>query len=83
MTARENKPMQGKTPVLRSVRADDASYFRNRALHEQVAAQKATCEAARKSHDALALMYRFRAAMLSAGPASADPVSATDLEAVG
>lgn len=42
---------------------DDASYFRRRALQEQVAAQQATCEAARLRHDELALMYRFRAAM--------------------
>lgn len=46
---------------MRSSRADDASYFRRRALQEQIAAQKATCEAARNRHDQLAAMYRFRA----------------------
>jgi hypothetical protein len=49
----------------RSSRADDAGYFRSRALQEQVAAQKATCEAARDRHDRLAAMYRFRALMAS------------------
>lgn len=44
---------------------DDISYFRRRALQEQVAAQKASCEAARKRHDELALIYRFRVMMLS------------------
>jgi hypothetical protein len=34
-------------------------------LQEQVAAQKATCEAARDRHDRLAAMYRFRALMAS------------------
>jgi hypothetical protein len=47
------------------MREEDASYFRRRALQEQIAAQKATCEAARQRHDELAMMYRFRAAMLT------------------
>jgi hypothetical protein len=49
---------------------DNASYFRARALQEQVAAQKATCGAARQRHDELAIMYRFRAIMLSGEPIS-------------
>lgn len=44
---------------------DDAAYYRKRALVEQVAAQGATCEAARRCHDELAAAYRFRAAILS------------------
>lgn len=44
---------------------DDAEYYRTRSLQEQVAAQKATSEAARESHDQLAAMYRFRAMMVS------------------
>jgi len=43
---------------------EDASYFRTRAVQEQVAAQLATCDAARRCHDELAAAYRFRAAML-------------------
>ena len=43
---------------------DDASYFRRRAVQEQVAAQRATCDAARRCHDELAAAYRFRAATL-------------------
>jgi hypothetical protein len=43
-------------PLLRVVRPDDADYFRARAIQEQIAAQKATCEAARKRHDELAAM---------------------------
>lgn len=50
------------------MREDDASYFRRRALQEQLAAQKAACEAARDRHDELATMYRFRAAMLTTHP---------------
>lgn len=49
------------------MRPDDISYFRRRALEEQVAAQKASCEEARKRHDELALIYRFRVMMLSNG----------------
>lgn len=44
--------------------SDDASYFRARAIEEQIAAQTATCAAARLRHDELAAMYRFRQAML-------------------
>jgi hypothetical protein len=51
------------------MRADDASYYRARALQEQVAAQRATSPAARDRHDEFAMMYRFKAAMLSGGPA--------------
>lgn len=47
------------------VREDDASYYRRRALQEQVAAQNATCEAVRDRHNQLAEMYRLRALMLS------------------
>jgi hypothetical protein len=50
------------------MREDDAAYFSRRALQEQFAAQKATCEAARHLHDELATMYRFRAAMLTKHP---------------
>jgi hypothetical protein len=50
---------------LRAARADDADYFRDRAVQEQVAAQRATSAAARERHDELAVMYRFRAFMLS------------------
>jgi hypothetical protein len=70
-------------PLLRIVRADDAGYYRARALQEQVAAQKANCEAARKSHDQLAMMFRFRALMSPAGPQlGADPFEERALEAV-
>lgn len=48
----------------RSVRVDDRSYYRARAIQEQVAAQKAGSGPARERHDQLAMMYRFRAAML-------------------
>jgi hypothetical protein len=48
-----------------SMRTDDLSYFRGRAAQEQVAAQNATCQEARMSHEQLAAMYCFRAAMLS------------------
>lgn len=50
------------------MREDDASYYRRRALQEQLAAQNATSEAARDRHDELATMYRFRAAMLTSQP---------------
>lgn len=63
--------------------ADDASYFGRRALQEQIAAQKATCEAARNRHDQLAAMYRFRALMLSGEPAAGtDPVRGAGFETV-
>lgn len=48
---------------MRPSRADDASYFRSRALQEQIAAQEAKSEGARSCHDQLAAMYRFRAMM--------------------
>ncbi len=47
---------------------NDAIYFRERAVQEQVAAQNATCEAARLRHEELSTMYRFRAAMLTTHP---------------
>lgn len=50
------------------MREDDASYCRRRSIEEQVAAQKAKCQTAQQRHDQLAVMYRFRAAMLSTGP---------------
>jgi hypothetical protein len=43
----------------------DVDYYRRRAIQEQVAAQKAACPTARKLHDELAAMYRFRVSMLS------------------
>ena len=76
-------------PVIRSrlpfVLVDgDADYYRRRALQEQIAAQKATCEAARERHDQLAAMYRFRALMDSDEPASgSDAVAEKPLETVG
>lgn len=48
----------------------DIEYFRARALEEQVAAGRARSPEARKCHDELAMMYRFKAAMLSSGPDS-------------
>lgn len=50
------------------MREDDFSYYRHRAIQEQLAAQKASCEPARRRHDELATLYRFRAAMLSRPP---------------
>ena len=47
---------------------DDATYFRRRALQEQLAAQNAASNVARDRHDELATMYRFRAAMLTTHP---------------
>jgi hypothetical protein len=52
------------------MKPDDADYYRERAIQEQVAAQRATCEPARKRHEELAMMYRFRAAMLTTHPSS-------------
>jgi hypothetical protein len=46
-------------------RHGDASYYRERAIQEQVAAARATCERARAVHEELAVAYRFKAAMLS------------------
>jgi len=50
------------------MRTDDEPYYRTRALQEQVAAQNASCAAAREVHGHLAAMYRFRVTMLSTGP---------------
>ena len=47
---------------------DDAEYFRARALQERVAAARTRTAKAIQCHDELAMMYRFRAAMLSTGP---------------
>ena len=40
--------------------SDDADYYHARAIEEQVAAERATCAAARDRHDEMAAMYRFR-----------------------
>ena len=64
----KEEAMRQTFAMLRPAHLDDASYFRARALQEQVAAQKATCEAARESHDRLAAMYRFRALLQPAPP---------------
>ena len=73
-TGRPSMPMI--RPVRPFVRVDgDADYYRRRAMQEQIAAQKATCAAARERHDQLATMYRFRALMGSDEPVSAsEPV---------
>ena len=47
---------------------DDAEYYRRRASQERLAAQDATCAAARQRHDELAAMYDFRAAVLTTNP---------------
>lgn len=47
---------------------DDATYYWRRSLEEQLAAQKATCQAARERHDELATMYRFKAFMVTKHP---------------
>lgn len=52
---------------MRSRELDDAGYFRERAIEEQVAAQRATCAAARQRHDEMAALYRFRAIFASGG----------------
>lgn len=44
--------------------SNDAEYFHDRAIEEQVAAQLATCPEARRRHDELATMYRFRELLL-------------------
>lgn len=50
-------------PMLHLARADDVSYFRARALQEQIAAEAASSPAARKRHEELAMLYRFRSMM--------------------
>lgn len=61
----------------RSGHLEDIDYFRARAIQEQLAAGRATYDEARKRHDELAMLYRFKVAMLSMGPdswvASVDP----------
>ena len=62
------------------MKPDDAAYYQERAIQEQVAAQKAKCDAARMRHSELATMYRFRAAMLTTHPSSwADQLSETEI----
>lgn len=51
---------------------DDASYYRIRSIEEQVAAGKAACAEARRRHEEMATMYRFRAAMLTTHPEYCD-----------
>ena len=81
-TGRPSMPMI--RPLLSFVRTDEADYYRRRALQEQIAAQKATCAAARERHDQLAAMYRFRALMGSDEPVfAAKPIEEKVLEAVG
>jgi len=48
----------------------EIEYFRQRAIEEQLAAGRAAGEQARRRHDELAMMYRFKVAMLSTGPDS-------------
>ena len=81
-TGRPSMPMI--RPLLSFVRTDEADYYRRRALQEQIAAQKATCAAARERHDQLAAMYRFGALMGSDEPVfAAKPIEEKVLEAVG
>lgn len=47
------------------IHENDLCFYRRRALQEQVAAQRASSDSARRSHEKLATAYRFRAAMLS------------------
>jgi uncharacterized protein YigA (DUF484 family) len=47
------------------MRENDLCFYRRRALQEQIAAQRASSDAARRSHEKLATAYRFRAAMAS------------------
>lgn len=51
-------------------RSDDVEHFRKRALQEEDAARRSMSPAARKCHDQMAMMYRFKVAMLSGGPES-------------
>lgn len=44
----------------RAANDEDASYYRRRALEEQVMAERATCDSARECHAELAAMYRLR-----------------------
>ena len=39
---------------------DDSDYYHTRAIEEQLAAQLATCDAARHRHEELATAYRFK-----------------------
>lgn len=58
---------------------DDASYYRRRALEEQIAGQRAASGPAQHCHEQLAAMYRFRASMLSK-PAEYAPDALQPLE---
>ena len=62
------------------MKQDDVDYYRTRAVQEQVAAQKASCEAARERHEELAAMYRFRSAMLTTHPSFWVRTLASDAE---
>jgi len=52
---------------MRPREVDDAAYFRERAIEEQVAARRATCAAARQRHDEMAALYRFKAMLANGG----------------
>lgn len=58
----------------------DATFYRRRALQEQVAAARASCEVARDRHEELAAMYRFRLAMVETKPESWADVFETERE---
>lgn len=68
MRAGQDESNGGHTRAGGRVREDDGTYFARRAIQEQVASQNASCEAARERHDELAMMYRFRSAMLTRAP---------------
>lgn len=48
----------------------EIEYFRRRASEELIAAGRAAGEEARRRHDQLAMMYRFKVVMLSSRPDS-------------
>lgn len=52
----------------------DVSFYRRRAVEEQIAARRATCPAARDRHEEMADMYRLRLETLK--PAAAEDVGA-------
>jgi hypothetical protein len=47
---------------------ENADYFHARAIEEEVAAQRATCAAARDRHDEMATMYSFREMLARSRP---------------
>jgi hypothetical protein len=61
---------------------NDADYFHTRALEEQVAAQRASCDEASHRHEELAAMYRFREMLVRSAPpefaAAPEPAGAPD-----